>query len=201
MRRQFWAGCGCWPGWSETSRSVLVEHVTDVTMGPNRVSLGAGFVNFWVACLIGIWVHFVPCLWWTCDWGDGDREGIRGAIWFGLWIVGAIVLSLSSMQQRVAWIKINHVERVPVALAKSDADALWGAISGYGTMAAGQRAAAAAFHESQAAAELPPEGGLAATRPPLLATPSSDDDGDGSDRSSVSASSRDSGWSATQSVS
>jgi hypothetical protein len=38
----------------------------------------------------GMWLHLVPCLWWTCDWGPYDGEGVRGAIW----IVGSIVLTL-----------------------------------------------------------------------------------------------------------
>ena len=29
-----------------------------------------------MGCLFGIWVHFVPCIWWTCDWGPYDGEGV-----------------------------------------------------------------------------------------------------------------------------
>ena len=38
-------------------------------------------------CLAGLWLHFVPCIWWTCDWGPFDGEGVRGAIWFVTWAV------------------------------------------------------------------------------------------------------------------
>ena len=36
-------------------------------------------------CLAGLWLHFVPCIWWTCDWGPHDGEGVRGGIWFVTW--------------------------------------------------------------------------------------------------------------------
>jgi len=28
-----------------------------------------------VGCLIGTWFHFIPCIWWTCDWGYYDGQG------------------------------------------------------------------------------------------------------------------------------
>ena len=32
--------------------------------------------EFWKAlllgCLIGMFLHFIPCIWWTCDWGEYD---------------------------------------------------------------------------------------------------------------------------------
>lgn len=48
------------------------------------------------ACLVGLYVHFIPCIWWTCDWGDNDGEGIRGAIWFTIWIILGIYSILST---------------------------------------------------------------------------------------------------------
>eukprot|EP01006_Ploeotia_vitrea_P047654 TRINITY_DN67147_c1_g2_i2.p1 TRINITY_DN67147_c1_g2~~TRINITY_DN67147_c1_g2_i2.p1 ORF type:complete len:208 (+),score=11.29 TRINITY_DN67147_c1_g2_i2:61-684(+) len=41
--------------------------------------------------VISLAVHFIPCLWWTCDWGEHDGQGVRGAIWFILWGVLAVV--------------------------------------------------------------------------------------------------------------
>ena len=41
-------------------------------------AVGVGF-------LIALSAHFVPCVWWTCDWGPSDGQGVRGAIWFGGW--------------------------------------------------------------------------------------------------------------------
>lgn len=38
-----------------------------------------------LGCLAGLWLHFIPCIWWTCDWGEHDGEGVRGAIWFSTW--------------------------------------------------------------------------------------------------------------------
>merc|ERR1712032_248361 len=42
---------------------------------------GPFFFGLWV----GMAIHFIPCIWWSCDWGYYDGEGIRGGIWFGVW--------------------------------------------------------------------------------------------------------------------
>jgi hypothetical protein len=34
-----------------------------------------------------VFAHFIPCIWWTCDWGAHDGQAVRGAIWFVLWAV------------------------------------------------------------------------------------------------------------------
>ena len=39
-----------------------------------------------MGCLAGLWLHFIPCIWWTCDWSINDGEEIRGGIWFALWL-------------------------------------------------------------------------------------------------------------------
>lgn len=54
------------------------------------------FIGF----LCGIWLHFIPCIWWTCDWGDNDGEGIRGGIWFVTWGIVTVVLWLSRSWKR-----------------------------------------------------------------------------------------------------
>ena len=38
-----------------------------------------------VGCVAGLFLHFIPCIWWTCDWGEHDGESIRGGIWFITW--------------------------------------------------------------------------------------------------------------------
>ena len=38
----------------------------------------------------GMWLHFVPCIWWTCDWGPYDGQGVRG----GIWLIGGILLAI-----------------------------------------------------------------------------------------------------------
>ncbi|KAL1503126.1 hypothetical protein AB1Y20_011189 [Prymnesium parvum] len=35
--------------------------------------------------LCGVWLHFVPCIWWTCDWGEHDGQAVRGGLWFATW--------------------------------------------------------------------------------------------------------------------
>ena len=42
---------------------------------------GPFFFGLW----IGFAAHFIPCIWWTCDWGYYDGKAIRGGIWFGVW--------------------------------------------------------------------------------------------------------------------
>ena len=51
-------------------------------------SKGTDFLGtFWFGCFIGLWIHFIPCAWWTCDWGEYDGAGVRGGIWFVLWAI------------------------------------------------------------------------------------------------------------------
>lgn len=40
---------------------------------------------------ISLYLHFIPCIWWTCDWGPHDGEGVRGGIWFGVWFFYVLV--------------------------------------------------------------------------------------------------------------
>jgi hypothetical protein len=40
-----------------------------------------------VGCVIGLFIHFIPCIWWTCDWGPSDGQAIRGGIWFLVWAI------------------------------------------------------------------------------------------------------------------
>lgn len=42
--------------------------------------------------VVGLFIHFIPCLWWTCDWGPDDGQAIRGGIWFVVW--GAVSISI-----------------------------------------------------------------------------------------------------------
>ena len=51
-----------------------------------------------IGLLFGLWLHFIPCIWWTCDWGDHDGAGIRGGIWFITW--GIVSTSLCCMRSR-----------------------------------------------------------------------------------------------------
>ena len=51
--------------------------------------------RFWgpiaLGLFFGLWFHFIPCIWWTCDWGDYDGENTRGTMWFVPWAVISIV--------------------------------------------------------------------------------------------------------------
>ena len=49
-------------------------------------------LTFFAACLFGMYLHFIPCIWWTCDWGPHDGEGVRGAIWFITWPIAFIIM-------------------------------------------------------------------------------------------------------------
>ena len=71
-----------------TRRLILVDSWKICCCCCHEVIKGAvlGFV-------IGMFLHFIPCLWWTCDWGEYDGEAVRGMIWFitgpiiGVWIL------------------------------------------------------------------------------------------------------------------
>ena len=69
--------------------------------------------------LCGLFVHFWPCIWWTCDWGPNDGAGIRGGIWFILWAVvtsGIFVLHARRAGREAG---LSHVEQssMPAVLA------------------------------------------------------------------------------------
>jgi len=86
--------CGC-----RTDLKVLSSHVRSIRIRAERgkdVSYAIVFGAIINACLVGLYVHFVPCIWWTCDWGDHDGEGVRGAIWFTLWAIFALISLVSA---------------------------------------------------------------------------------------------------------
>ena len=87
--------------------------------------------NIVMALIMGFafafFAHFVPCVWWTCDWGYYDGEQIRGYIWFIGWpsfstfffILGAVCQYLKidvrpsqgNLATETIWVSIgnNHV--------------------------------------------------------------------------------------------
>lgn len=93
---QVWCSC-CANGFPRSS-SPMVHLKGEISIsdhGAYRSPLTCGEICFIIlqGCLWGIWLHFLPCLKWTCDWGEGDEEGIRGAIWFISWAVISILLA------------------------------------------------------------------------------------------------------------
>mmetsp|Transcript_22014 Transcript_22014/g.47405 ORF Transcript_22014/g.47405 Transcript_22014/m.47405 type:complete len:131 (-) Transcript_22014:410-802(-) len=58
------------------------------------------FVVVLAGVLGGMWCHFIPCIWWTCDWGANDGEGVRGAIWFISGILLALIASIALCLKR-----------------------------------------------------------------------------------------------------
>ena len=82
-------------------------------------------------CVAGLYLHFWPCLWWSCDWGEHDCEGVRGAIWFTTWVVFACVMLclrptvlLVSHRQQSVWFAVDDVYATvqKINQAKSGAD-------------------------------------------------------------------------------
>ena len=59
--------------------------------------------------LFGLWLHFIPCIWWTCDWGCHDGAGIRGGIWFVTWGIVSVALCCTRSQQRTPRSKDNEL--------------------------------------------------------------------------------------------
>lgn len=66
-----------------------IANVRVVSRSPARLVVDV-IASILVACVLGLFLHFVPCIWWTCDWGDHDGEGVRGAIWFVVWGAGVV---------------------------------------------------------------------------------------------------------------
>ena len=87
------ACCCCVPlGWwtRATVTRVRVADVARVSLAPPRAASDRETPCMTPAiiaggCILGLWLHFVPCIWWTCDWGPHDGEGVRGGIWFLGW--------------------------------------------------------------------------------------------------------------------
>ena len=40
-----------------------------------------------IGLVASLWLHFIPCIWWTCDWSSSDGAAVRGGIWFIGWLV------------------------------------------------------------------------------------------------------------------
>ena len=71
------------------------------------LTIGAGIAATFMACFIGIFLHFLPCIHYACDWGPDDIAAVRGSIWIGLWIVGTIVFLIT--RQRVLRVEASHL--------------------------------------------------------------------------------------------
>jgi len=52
--------------------------------------------------VLSLWLHFIPCWFWTCDWGPHDGEGFRGLIWFISWPIITISLFLLSATMKLS---------------------------------------------------------------------------------------------------
>ena len=63
-----------------------------------------------VGCFAGLFLHFIPCLWWTCDWGEHDGESIRGGIWFLTWGSVTVVGSVSNCRRKMEMRRIPKDE-------------------------------------------------------------------------------------------
>ena len=50
-----------------------------------------------LAGLISFWLHFVPCLWLSCDLGPEDDGTLRGLLWFVGWPAVTVLLLLSCL--------------------------------------------------------------------------------------------------------
>ena len=56
-----------------------------------------------IGLLFSLWLHFIPCIFWTCDWGPYDGAGVRGGIWFivwGLWVGISYCLNCRTPQEK-----------------------------------------------------------------------------------------------------
>lgn len=81
--------------------------------------------NLIAACLVGFWGHLIPCLWWQCNSGSYDAEGLRYFIWGVLWGGGFLYLCSSRAHPAILEMHVREAERhsdeVEVAVPCCDA--------------------------------------------------------------------------------
>ncbi|KNC54632.1 uncharacterized protein AMSG_01486 [Thecamonas trahens ATCC 50062] len=55
-------------------------------------------------------LHFVPCLWWTCDLGKGDEGQVRGSIWIvsALVLLITFVIPIPGIRQRGSYVETEY---------------------------------------------------------------------------------------------
>ena len=58
-------------------------------------------LGLFIGCASGLWLHFWPCIWWTCDWGEHDGQGVRGGIWFITWAIVSTILWFSPVNEGI----------------------------------------------------------------------------------------------------
>ena len=80
--------CGCCP-----PKSYHEFQMIDIRKKREGLSCSSIGTSIIAGFIMGMMIHFIPCIWWTCDWGDSDNEGMRGSIWFisgitfGVWCI------------------------------------------------------------------------------------------------------------------
>jgi len=72
-------------------------------------------ISFFVSCYIGVFIHFLPCFTWTCDWSTTDNAGVRGGIWFGLWGIIFILSFTPALRQKGIIISQNVINLENIA--------------------------------------------------------------------------------------
>ena len=72
--------------------------------------------TFIMSCLVGFWIHFIPCFWLTCDGSQNDNIQFRGILWICSWGISfAFILSCLGWQPRynvIKWKKPVEEENV-----------------------------------------------------------------------------------------
>eukprot|EP01006_Ploeotia_vitrea_P019661 TRINITY_DN51886_c0_g1_i1.p1 TRINITY_DN51886_c0_g1~~TRINITY_DN51886_c0_g1_i1.p1 ORF type:complete len:217 (+),score=13.29 TRINITY_DN51886_c0_g1_i1:44-694(+) len=79
-----------------THSHVNAVAVEGVSLGRFPFTVLNVFLALVLSCGFGLFLHFICCIWWTCDWSEHDGAGVRGGIWFitwGLTFVGMMVLT------------------------------------------------------------------------------------------------------------
>ena len=85
------ANFGCWPYTRMAANafngiSIILWVIPQMWRHYHNCIMWNGFGGpFFFGLWVGLFVHFIPCIWWTCDWGYYDGYGIRGGIWFTVW--------------------------------------------------------------------------------------------------------------------
>lgn len=94
----------CWPGTRVSAMIYVAVYLTLLILTSRKMMRCLNWNICVSPCFFGLAtglaVHFIPCIWWTCDWGYYDGEGIRGAIWFIVWAVVWVLATIKVRQYR-----------------------------------------------------------------------------------------------------
>jgi hypothetical protein len=98
-----WRQCFAGPGSPVETIEIKAENVDAISFGLVPLELTTVAWGVLNGFLIGTVAHFLPCLDYSCDLGDGDNGTVRGSIW----IVASIVFIALLVLNRESGIRVQ----------------------------------------------------------------------------------------------